>query len=131
MSEPTSDNRPLTPEEHRLILWMLEHGSPEAKQFVTQLELARVTPWRCGCGCASINLVIDGHPEPSAGTNPIADFIFGSDEDEDLNGIFVFEQDGVLGGVEVYGLPGDAAKSLPTPEILREFPPQQQSRPLT
>jgi hypothetical protein len=49
----------------------------------------------------------------------IADFMFGSDED--LSGIFVFERNGILAGVEVYGLAGDAPKSLPSPESLRPF----------
>ena len=49
----------------------------------------------------------------------MADFIFGTDDD--LSGIFVFEQSGILAGLEVYGLAGDAPKSLPSPESLRAF----------
>jgi hypothetical protein len=112
-------NRPLTSAEEDLIRWMLEHGAPEARAFLPQLEKAQVTPWRCKCGCASINLSVEGFPSPSGGPHPIADFVFGGDED--LSGIFVFEQSGVLAGLEVYGMAGDAPKSLPSPESLRPF----------
>lgn len=50
---------------------------------------------------------------------PIADFVFGSGDE--LSGIFVFEQSGVLAGLEVYGLAGDAPRTLPSPELLRPF----------
>lgn len=50
--------------------------------------------YRCRCGCASINLSIEGLPEPSGGMHILADFIFGTDEK--LSGIFVWEQSGVL-----------------------------------
>jgi hypothetical protein len=111
-------NRQLTVTEKHLIRWMLEHGKPEARAFLPQLEKAQVTPWRCSCGCASFNLSIEGFPEPSGGIHPIADFRFGADED---SGIFVFERGGVLAGVEVFGFAGDAPKLLPSPESLRPF----------
>lgn len=112
-------DRPPTSAEEHLIRWMLEHGKPEAKAFLPQLDLAQVTPWLCPCGCASINLSIQGYPAPSGGLNPLADFIFGTDED--LSGIFVYAQSGILAEVEVYGLAGDAPRSLPSVESLRPF----------
>ncbi|HEY3762445.1 MAG TPA: hypothetical protein VGN23_11925 [Verrucomicrobiae bacterium] len=112
-------NRPLTAAEKNLVRWMLEYGEPEARDFVPQLEKAQVMDWVCPCGCASIRFSIEGFPEPSGGLHPLADFTFGSDQD--YSGIFVYEQDGVLSGVEVYGLAGDAPKVLPSPEALRPF----------
>jgi hypothetical protein len=119
--------RSLTPEEGQLIRSMLEHGNTEARAFLSQLENAKATSWRCPCGCASINLVIDGQPEPSGGLRILADFIFGTDAD--LSGVFVFEKSGVLAGLEVYGLAGEAPRSLPSFEALRPFsvPPPTQS----
>src|SRR5580693_5152312 len=113
-------NRPMLIEEKNLVRWMLEHGKPEAKNFLSQLDKAEVTPWRCPCGCASINFLIPGHPAPSGGLHPLADFIFGNDEN--LSGIFVYEQNGVLAGLEVYGLAGDAPRLLPSSNSLRSFP---------
>ena len=119
MTDSTSPNRPLTTNERSLVEWMLRHGKPEAAPFLAQLESAQVTPERCPCGCASIYLVVEGHPSPSGGMRPVADFVFGNDAD--LSGIFVYEQGGVLAGVEVYGLAGDAPSMLPRPESLRPF----------
>jgi hypothetical protein len=110
-------NRELTPVEEQLIRSMLDHGKAEARAFLPQLERAQVTPFRCPCGCASINLSIDGLPDPSGGMHILADFRFGTDEE--LSGIFVREQGGVLAGLEVYGLAGDAPKTLPLPHSLR------------
>jgi hypothetical protein len=110
-------NRELTDHERRLVRWMLEHGIPEAAGFLAQLELAEVTPWKCGCGCASINFQIRGRPKAPPGVHLLADFLFG--DDRNLSGIFVYEKDGILSGLEVYGLSCDAPKSLPEPEELR------------
>ena len=98
---------------------MLEHGVPDAPHFLPQLERAQVLPTRCPCGCASIDFSIDGHPQPGSGLRRIADFVFGSGDE--MSGIFVFEQSGVLSGLEVYGLGGDAPKTLPSPDSLRPF----------
>lgn len=110
---------PLTSDEEQLIRWMLEHGTSEAQPFLSQLEKAKVTAWRCPCGCASINLSIDGLPEPSGGLNILGDFIFGTHDD--LSGAFVFEKNGILAGLEVYGLAGEAPRTLPLPASLRPF----------
>jgi hypothetical protein len=103
-----------------LIRWMLEHGKPEARAFLPRLEKAQVTPYRCPCGRATIDLSIDGLPKPTGGMHVLADFIFGSDDD--VSGIFVFEQSGVLAGLEVYGLARDAPKMLPSPGSLEPLP---------
>ena len=112
-------NRELTDHERRLVRWMLEHGNPDAAAFLPQLELAEVTPWKCPCGCASIDFRIRGWPQAPRGVHPIANFVFG--EGNKLSGVFVYEKDGILSGLEVYGLAGDAPKSLPEPVELRAF----------
>lgn len=112
-------NRELTAHELRLVRWMLENGGPDATSFLPQLELAEVTPWRCPCGCASINFQIRGLAEARLGVHPIADFVFG--QEVSLSGIFVYENDGILSGLEVYGIGGDAPARLPESEELRVF----------
>ena len=111
-------NRELTAAERQLVQWMLEHGTPEARQFLPQLERARVTSWRCSCGCASISFRIDGQPEPVGGMRSLADFQFASDSE--FSGIFVYEQGGILSGIEVHGVE-EAPKTLPSPEMLRPY----------
>jgi hypothetical protein len=113
-------NRPLTIAERRLARWMLEHGNTEAKNFLPQLENAEVTPIRCPCGCASICFQIKGSGEaPPGNMHPLGDFVFGPENKP--SGIFIYEMRGLLSGIEVYGLAGDAPKSLPAPEELRPF----------
>jgi hypothetical protein len=116
----TSDaNRPLTTSERRLAKWMLEHGTTEAREFLQQLEDAEVTPWKCPCGCASFNFQIRGMPPAPPGVHILGDFVFGTEES--LAGVFICSSNGILSGVEVYGLAGDAPNQLPDPEELRPF----------
>ncbi len=115
----SAGNRELTDHERHLVRRMLERAGPEAAAFLPQLELAEVTPWKCRCGCASIRFRVQGRPEAPPGVHPIADFLFG--EGDRLSGIFVYEKDGILSGLEVYGVAGDAPKSLPEPGELRTF----------
>ncbi|MBS1835585.1 MAG: hypothetical protein JST65_22900 [Acidobacteria bacterium] len=85
--------------------------------FLSQLEKAEATSWQCPCGCASIDFQVDGAPPPEKNMNILADFIFGTAAE--LNGIFIYEQGGVLAGLEVTGYTGDAPKNLPQFDALR------------
>jgi len=113
------ETRPLTDHEHRLAAWMLEHGLPEAREYLHQLRNAAATLWRCPCGCASLNLKVAGKPEAPPGVHILGDFIFGTEEN--LSGAFIYSSEGVLSGLEVYGLAGDAPSELPSPSDLRPF----------
>jgi hypothetical protein len=119
MSEP--ETRPLTAEEHQLIKWMLEHGSQDALSMLPQLALAGATSSRCPCGCASLNLALEGKSSAEAGPMQIvADFVFGTEDR--LSGIFLFEKGGMLAALEVYGLSDEAPAYLPACDVLRPFP---------
>lgn len=48
---------------------------------------------------------------PTGGMRPLAEYTFGPEAMR--SGIFVFEQAGRLAGIEVYGLTGEASKTLP------------------
>jgi hypothetical protein len=110
-------NRPLSESELHLARWMLENGSLEGKDYLSQLERAQVTPQRCPCGCAAIYFRIKDRPQPPPGVHVLADFVFGSEDA--LSGIMTYASGGILSSLEVYGLAGDAPKSLPSPESLR------------
>jgi hypothetical protein len=116
---PTSSgNRPLSRAERDLAQWMLENGDPGARFFLPQLDLAEVTPWRCKCGCASINFQIKGHPPAPPGVHVLGDYLIGEDH---MNGIFIFESGGILSGIELVGYAGQAPTVLPTLESLRHW----------
>ena len=91
--------RSLTTEEHALARWMLEHGGTEARDYLSQLEIAVASTWRCECGCASFNFEIPGRPSPPPGMHVLGDYIFG--DDDHMSGIFVYSCEGTLAGVEV------------------------------
>ena len=112
-----SANRPLTSSERDLARHMLTRCGLEGGNFLSQLERAEVTPWSCSCGCASINFQINGHAEAEPGVHILGDFKFGPEDTP--SGVFIFESAGLLSGIEVYGLAGDAPKSLPRPDELR------------
>lgn len=105
--------RPLTEQERRLACWMLEHGRS------SQLDIAEVTAWRCPCGCASIHFQVRGHKVAPPGVHILADFLFG--KEGELYGAFIYESAGLLSGLEVYGLSGEAPKDLFAPEDLRPY----------
>jgi hypothetical protein len=112
-------NRPLANSERELAQWMLMHGEPGADRFLDQLNLAEVTPWRCPCGCASINFQIKGQSEPPPGVRVLGDFLCG--EVDAPSGVFIFQSAGILRGIEVYGLAGEAPHLLPELDELRPF----------
>lgn len=115
----TSGNRPLSLHEMHLARWMLEHGTAEALAFLPQLDAAEVTPWKCGCGCASINFQIRGSLEAPPGVHILGDYVVGAGDS--MSGAFIFESGGILSGIEVYGLAGEAPHVLPSIEELQPF----------
>lgn len=116
-SAHSDGTRPLTERERDLARWMLQHGTPEAKAFLSQLDRAESTSWRCPCGCASYNFKVGGLPTAPPGVHILADFVFG--DGDDLKGIFIYESAGILSGVEVVGYGGDAPAALPSASDLR------------
>jgi hypothetical protein len=115
---PIPEHRDLTDEERTLARWLLEHGEPDTTPFVTQLGVAKVVA-RCPCGCASIDFEVEGRSPPSGHLRILSDYVYG--DAETLTGIFIFERGGVLAGLEVYGLAGEAPSVLPNAQQLRPF----------
>jgi hypothetical protein len=105
--------RPLSPREQEVAEWLIANGGSseeEKKTYLSQLARATVVR-RCPCGCASIDLAIDGRESSESGIVPFGDFV----TPESQHGIFIFSRGDLLAGVEIYQL---AAESLPA-----EFPP--------
>ena len=106
-----SRNRKLTSKERTLAKWMLENGIGEAGAFLAQLDEIEVTPWRCPCGCASINFQVKGHPPAPPGVHVLGDFLCGPVDAP--AGAFIYESGGLLSGLAVYSLASDAPPVLP------------------
>ena len=109
----TQQDRPLTEHERSLVRWLLEHGNPDAAEFLPQLADAWVVS-RCGCGCASIDFAIGGVlPADDAGMHILSDYGWQTDDGTYCGG-FVFARGGQLAGLEVWSVDGlSSAGSLP------------------
>jgi len=114
------ENRPLTAREAAIIAWLLEHGNSSAAEYLQQLDKVRVVS-RCSCGCASVNFSIDGVIPPSEnGMGILSDYQFLTNEGH-LCGVFVFEQAGLLAGLEVWSI--DGLTKRPTLPIIEQLQP--------
>lgn len=112
-----AEDRPLSSEERSLIHWLLEHGEPEARDFLPQLAKARVVA-RCGCGCASIDLAVDGRVGTPGPMDILSDYLW-RDSENHLFGAFVFAHEQLLAGLDLWSVDGEAtATTLPKPEQL-------------
>ena len=111
-------DRPLTEHERSLVKWLLEHGNPDAAEFLPPLAAAWVVS-RCPCGCASIGFAISGViPADDAGMHILSDFEWQGDGV--YSAIFVFACGGQLAGFEVWSLDGKVStSSLPRIDQLR------------
>jgi hypothetical protein len=117
-AQPIHGGRALSSRERDLIEGMLRSGSPNPEGFLAHLAVARVVG-RCACGCASIDLAVPGEHLPTGGLRVIVDFIYG--DGASLCGAFLFERDGWLAGLEVYGLGNVSPTSFPALADLRPF----------
>ncbi|MBB5207998.1 hypothetical protein [Chiayiivirga flava] len=113
-------DRPLAPDELAVVRWLLAHGTGDNSAFLEQLQLARVTG-RCGCGCASIDFSINGKRPADPAVRILSDYQW-STEQGHLCGAFVFEQDGLLGGLELWSIDGQSTPdTMPPIERLVPF----------
>jgi len=127
---PIPEDRPLTAQESALVRWMLEQGTPASTRFIPQLEAAYVVA-RCPCGCASVDFSV-GRVVPAPGPLSIlADFEYRTAEGH-LCGVFVFERDGLLAGLEVWSVDGlSTLSTLPATSQLQPLGSVQDAAPAT
>jgi len=122
----TQDNRALTSSEVAVVRWLLEHGGAEAQEFLPQLSQASVVS-HCPCGCASIDFAVGGKRPNDPAMHVLSDFQW-QDAQGCLFGAFVFEQEGLLAGLELWSIDGQATpSSLPPVESLMPYGSPQQA----
>lgn len=115
-------------EEERLIRWMLEHGSEEARLFLPQLEGIKAVR-ACICGCPSIRLVVaDDLPSQSAYSDRIICDWVGRTSKDELVGTMLIQVAGKLVELEIYCLDGEIKSEtqefgLPEISTLEPFSP--------
>jgi hypothetical protein len=113
--------RPLTQEEERLLRWILEHGSDEAKSYLPHIQGMRAKS-SCSCGCPSISLVVSHNALPVADVKEriVAD-LSGQTAEGISVGVLLFQDDGKLSELEIYPYDDEGAFGLPTIESLSPF----------
>ena len=115
--------RPLAQEEEKLLRWVLEHGSDEAKSHLPQIEGMRARS-SCTCGCPSISLVVsENAPAVGAARDRIVVDRSGRTANGASVGLLLFQDDGKLSELEVYPYGDEGKFGFPTIESLSPFEP--------
>lgn len=103
--------RALSQKELKLVEWLLRHGISDAEIFLPQVQHLHVVS-HCQCGCASIDFSVAGERLKKLAMRVLSDYQWRNSGGHWF-GIFVFEQDGLLGGLEVWSIEG-----IETPTVL-------------
>jgi hypothetical protein len=113
--------RPLTNEERELIRWLIEHGTGDVADLLSQLARATVI-FRCGCGCASIDLAIGSiEEEKTVPMELVADFAWKT-KAQNLCGAYLFTRRGRLAGLDLWSIDGaEVPGELPNPDTLFSY----------
>jgi hypothetical protein len=96
-SESISENRAVTAAERELISWLISHGTPEAPDYIPQIEKLQVVR-RCSCGCPTV----DFYASKDA-SKILADFYGMTPEGVEV-GVILHARDGRIAELEVYPL---------------------------
>jgi hypothetical protein len=105
------DVRQLTSKERSLLERLLSHGVAELKSHVDQLPLVTVVS-RCGCGCPTIDLAVDGKTASHGSPSLILSEASGISPEGVSFGIILHSRGGLIAELETYPLE-DAVFTLP------------------
>jgi hypothetical protein len=94
---------------------LLTGTDPVGAALRAQIPYTRVTR-RCGCGCATVDLVVDPArvPPAPAHDNPAADAWYAVPDDA---GVLVFTVDGYLASLEIYSTADEPITDWPEPHF--------------
>ncbi|MEU9956037.1 hypothetical protein [Streptomyces sp. NPDC050982] len=110
MAEPLSQDATTT------LKALLTGSDPVSSALRAQIPHTRVES-RCGCGCATVDLVVDraaAQPAPAHG-NPAADAWYSVPEDA---GVMIFTEDGYLSLLEIYSASSEPITAWPDPRFV-------------
>src|SRR5688572_14586152 len=116
-SNPVPEARSLTTEERALIRWLIDHGTGDSAQLLSQVERATVTA-RCGCGCASIDLAVDGVEEEKKEPMELVADVAWKTKAQHLCGAYLFTRRDRLSGLDLWSIDGaEIPSALPNEEL--------------
>lgn len=103
------ENRDLSAREVDLIRWLLTVTNNS--EFMEQIEKTKVTT-KCGCGCRTIDLQVEGYESKSGGVNLSAQGF--SPEGVPVD-VILYVRHGLISELEVYAM--DGTKEFALPEV--------------
>lgn len=108
---------------------MIENGSGTSPDILAQLDRATVAA-RCACGCASLDLAVDGAEEDKKESmDLIADFAWKT-KAGNWCGAFLFTRRGRLAGLDLWSIDGaETPSTLPEIQALHTLATIQEGDP--
>jgi hypothetical protein len=107
----------LTPEERRLLEWLIANGTPAASSYAYQIPEVRVVA-RCTCGCPSLDLARGEKKTRTVGAPTIlADAVGRSPEGVPVS-VILHAREGEISELEVMAHDETQVFGLPAPETL-------------
>jgi hypothetical protein len=115
------ERRPLTEKERKLLQWLLAHGSPDAKAYLSQIANVNVVG-KCTCGCPTIDFALgDCEQRKTAPSIILADFVGKTAEGIEV-GVILHAREGEISELEVYAIPAvNSPFNLPSIESLKQL----------
>lgn len=110
-----AEDRDLSVREVDLIRWLLTITNN--LEFIEQIEKTKVIT-KCGCGCRTIDLKVEGYKSKSAGVNLSAQGF--SPESVPVDVVLHIRQ-GLISELEVYAMDGTEKFSLPDVDSLNIY----------
>jgi hypothetical protein len=127
---PDTESRDLTPDEHDLLVAMLNTEFPGVEPFRNQATAVRAKP-SCACGCGSIYLVehtpetlVDGQPLLS----PIVEAQVFDDSGNPVGLVLLYQRRGLLYEMETFAY-SVTPLPIPNPRWTRMLPPHPVAPP--
>jgi hypothetical protein len=116
-------SRVLTDHERELTGWLLARGGGKGEALLSQVNRARVVG-RCACGCASLDLAVEGRAFSAQGEEErVSPDFFWDGESGALCSVYVYARNGTLARVQTWSAGGAATPaSLPSIDVLRPRP---------
>jgi hypothetical protein len=112
-----AEYRDLTPEERRLLEWLIANGTPAAPAYASQLPEVRVVA-RCTCGCPTLDLALGEKKARTVGPSTILADVTGRSPEGVPVSVILHVREGEISELEVISLDETEVFGLPTPEML-------------
>lgn len=99
---------------------LLVNGTPESTEYAGQLPIVTVAS-RCGCGCPTIDLAVDGRAASLRSPSVILSEAAGVSPQGISFGIILHGREGLISELEFYPVDGEGAFSIPDLEKIEFY----------